>query len=85
MELNGKRQVFVYADDVNMLGENLQTVRENTEISINIRKDIGLGVNFEKTKYVITSHHQNVAQNQNIVSSLEIYCLKMWKSSNIWE
>ena len=34
LELNGKHQFLVYADDVNMLGENLQTVRENAEIFI---------------------------------------------------
>ena len=37
-------------DDVNMLGENLQTIRENTEIYIKASKDIGLEVN-DKTKY----------------------------------
>ena len=50
-----------------MLGENLQTVRENVEIFIKASKDIGLEVNSEKTKYMITSRHQNVIQNQNIV------------------
>ena len=50
-----------------MLGENLQTVRENAEIFIKASKDIGLDVNSEKTKiqYMITSRHQNVIQNQN--------------------
>ena len=50
-----------------MLGENLQTVRENAEIFIKASKDIGLEVNTEKTKYMITSRHQNLIQNQNIV------------------
>ena len=78
MELNGKHQLLVYADDVNMLGENLQTIRENTEILIKASKDIGLEVNSEKTTYMITSRHQNLIQNQNIVT--KIYRLKMWKS-----
>ena len=49
LELNGKRQFLVYADDVNLLGENLQTVRENAEIFIKASNDIGLKVNSEKT------------------------------------
>ena len=53
LELNGKHQLLVYADDINMLRENLQTVRENTEILIKTSKDICLEVNVEKTKYCI--------------------------------
>ena len=48
--------------------ENLQTVTENTENLIKANKDISLEINYEKTKYyLITYHHQNVVQNQNIV------------------
>ena len=47
--------------------EHLQTVKENAEIFIKASKDIGLEVNSEKTKYMITSFHQNVIQNQDIV------------------
>ena len=65
--MNGKHQLLVYADYVNMLGENLQTVRENAEIFIKARKDIGLEVDSEKTKYMVTSRHQIVIQNQNVV------------------
>ena len=65
--MNGKYQLLVYADDVNMLGENLQTIRENTEIFMKASKDIGLEVNSEKTKYMITSRQQNIVQNENIV------------------
>ena len=40
-------QLLVYAYDVDMLGENLQTVRENIEIFIKASKEIGLEVNSE--------------------------------------
>ena len=65
--MNGKHQLLVYADDVNKLRENSQTVRENTEIFIKASKDIGLEVNSEETKYMITTRQPNVIQNQNIV------------------
>ena len=47
--------IYLYADDVNILGENLQTIRENTEIFIKASKDIGLEVNSDKTKYMMIS------------------------------
>ena len=53
--------------DVSMSGENLQTIRENTDVFIKASKDIGLELNSEKTKYMITSRQQNIEQNQNIV------------------
>ena len=67
LDMNGKYQLLVYADYVNMLGKNLQTVRENAEIFIKASKDIGLEVNSDKTKYMITSRQQNIIKNQNIV------------------
>ncbi|KAJ4438526.1 hypothetical protein ANN_14471 [Periplaneta americana] len=66
LEFNGLHQLLVYADDMNMLGENPQTIRENTEILLAASKAIGLEVNPEKTKYMIMSRDQNIVRNGSI-------------------
>ena len=80
LELNGKHQFLVYVDDANMLGENLQTVQETTEIAIKASKDIGLEVNSEKAKYMITSCHRKVGQNPNrVIGNLWFENVKKFK------
>ncbi|KAJ4444084.1 hypothetical protein ANN_05873 [Periplaneta americana] len=66
LKLNGLHQLLVYADDMNMLGENSQTIRENEEILVEASKVIGLEVNPEKTKYMIMSRDQNILRNGTI-------------------
>jgi hypothetical protein len=40
---------LVYADDVNILGGSLHTVKENPEALVVASKESGLGVNADKT------------------------------------
>jgi hypothetical protein len=49
--LNGTLQVLVYADDTNLLGDNMNTIKENTQTLIVGSKDVGLEIHVEKAKY----------------------------------
>jgi hypothetical protein len=62
LKLNGTHQLLAYADDVNLLGDNINTIDKNTETLIDTSKD-GVEVNVEKTKYMLVSHDQNAGQN----------------------
>jgi hypothetical protein len=63
LKLNGTHQLLAYVDDVNLLGDNIDTINKNTETLIDASKEVGLEVNVEKTKYMLVSQDQNAGQN----------------------
>jgi hypothetical protein len=66
LELNGSHQLPVYADDVNLLGNNVNITKEELRNTLRCCRDVALELNGEKTKYMIMSRHPNSGQNQNI-------------------
>jgi hypothetical protein len=66
LKLNGTHQLLLYADDVTILGDNIDTIKKNTQTIIDASKKVSLEVNTEKTKYMSLSHHQNAGQNHDI-------------------
>ena len=58
MKINGTHQLLVYADDVNILGGNVHTIKEKAEALLVVSKEIGLEVKADKTKYMVMSRDQ---------------------------
>jgi hypothetical protein len=66
LRLNGTHQILAYADNVNIMGENINTIKKNTEALLGAGKKVGREVNPEKTKYVLMSCSQKVGQKHSI-------------------
>ena len=82
LKLNGTHQLLVYADDVNILGGSVRSIKENTEALILASNEIGTDKT-DKTKYTVMSRDKIAGRSHNM--KLIIDPLKWWKSSNILE
>jgi hypothetical protein len=48
LKLNGPHQLLAYADDVNLLGDNVDTINKNTETLIAANKKVATEINDKK-------------------------------------
>jgi len=66
LQLNGTHQLLAYADDVNILGGSIHTLKENAEALVAATREIGLEISADKTKYMVMSRDQNAERNHSV-------------------
>ena len=64
--LNGTHQLLVYADDVNILGGSVHTIKKNTEALVAVSMENVLEVKADKTKYTVKSRDPNAGRSHDI-------------------
>jgi hypothetical protein len=83
LKSNGAHQLLAYADDLNLLGDNVENTRQNIETLSDASKKDGLEVDIKKTKYMLVSCHRNAGQDRDIIIRNRLF--ENRHSSNIWE
>ena len=66
LKLNGTHQLLDYADDINVLGGSVCTIKKNTDPLVVADKETGLEVNTDKSKYMVISRDQNAGRLHSI-------------------
>jgi len=61
-----KHQLLAYADDVNILGGSIHTLKENGEALVAATRENGLEVSADKTKYMVMSRDQNAGRIHSV-------------------
>jgi len=80
MNNNNELTVVAYADDIVLIAESEDDLRNTTSILLNEGKEIGLKINESKTKYMIISR-----RNHNIsYLKVEDYKFERVQSFNTW-
>ena len=66
LKLNGTHQLLAYADDSNILGGSIYTLKENAEALVAATRETELEVSAGETKYMVMSRDQNAGQNHGV-------------------
>jgi len=66
LKRNGTYQLLVYTGEVNILGGNMRTLKENAEALVAATREIGMEGGAAKTKYMAMSRDQNTGRIHNV-------------------
>jgi hypothetical protein len=80
LKLNGTRQLLGYADAVNLLKYNVDTLKKKRETVID-NNGVGLEVNAKETKYMLLS--QTRAQGKMVTKTANRSFENVWLSSEL--
>ena len=58
--MNGPHQVLAYADDVNLIGDDIRTIERNADVLLNANKDVYLALNTGKGKCTEIGGHRGM-------------------------
>ena len=66
LKLNGTHQLLAYADEVNVLGGSIHTLKENVKPLVVAAREIRLEVSADKTKYMVMSRDLKAGRNHSV-------------------
>ena len=64
---------MVYADDINLISDDIRTIERNGDVLLNAFKDIGLAVNTGKTKYMEVGRYQGMMTHEHVIIGSNSY------------
>jgi hypothetical protein len=73
LKLNGIHQFLAYTGDVNLLGDNMDTIKKSTETLIDASNEVGPEINVKKTNYMLLSRHHNLGKNLHITIANRLF------------
>jgi hypothetical protein len=63
LKLNGAHQLLAYTDGVNLLGDNTDTIKKNTETLIDAGREVGLQGGPDSIRQVLIINNQSIQQH----------------------
>ncbi|PSN38555.1 hypothetical protein C0J52_14819 [Blattella germanica] len=69
VQLNGIHKLLVYADDIVLLGDSDEILKDNMHILRSNTRELGLEVNVNKTKYMVTRRNASCNGNGQLMTN----------------